>query len=340
MVRRRLVLAVAATAAIILSAPYVQQLFNVLSASWPAQFRTIAISATVVPAGFAFLYAMGRIRDRYLIRYGLLALAVLAGSGYAFANALSPTESFHFVEYGVVGLLFYRTFRPADDLSMLVLPLIAGTIAGTLDEWCQWFIPVRAGEARDIVLNSVASACGMLVALGVDPPDRLEMPLRPGSRQRLVAWTSAGLMVFAAFFLTVHVGYDVSDPEVGSFRSRFSAEALTRASLERAERWRGRPPIVQPALRREDQYLTEGLWHVRRRNDAWEAGDVATAWRENRILEKFYAPVLDTRTDADETRHRWPNEQRVDAGKRVGERVEPLDSDAYAYPLYVWPKGF
>ena len=340
MVRRRLGLAVAAAAAIILSAPYVQQVFNVLSTSWPTQFRAIAIGATVVPAALTLPYAVVRIRDRHLVRYGLLALAAIAGSSFALANALSPTESFHFIEYGVLGLLFYRAFRPADDVSMLVLPLVAGTMAGTLDEWFQWFIPVRAGEARDIVLNAVASVCGMLVALGVEPPDHLALRLQPGSGRRIGAWMAAGLAVFVGFFLTVHVGYDVNDPLVGSFRSRYSAEALTRAALERAERWRSRPPVVQPALWREDQYLTEGLWHVRRRNDAWTAGDIVTAWRENLILERFYGPVLDTRIYADDAGHRWPSEQRADAGKRVGDRVEPHASDAYAYPLYVWPKGF
>ena len=198
----------------------------------------------------------------------------------------------------MLGYLFYRVWRSAGDVSLVVLPAVAGTIAGTLDEWFQWFVPVRAGEARDIVLNAVASICGLLFALAVDPPERLAMRLQPGSGMRVARWTTAAVAVFVAFFLTVHVGYDVSDPEVGSFRSRYTAEALLRASRDRASRWRSAPPVVEPRLGREDQYLTEGLWHIRRRNEAWSAGYVVGAWRENRILEKFFDPVLDSLTSA------------------------------------------
>jgi VanZ like protein len=334
---RSLALAVVAAAAIILSAPFAQELFTVLSTTWPQQFRSIAIGATAVPASIAVLAAVARIHNRHLLRYSLLALAGIVGAGYIFADALSVTESFHFVEYGVLGFLFYRVWRSVTDPSLLALPILATTIAGIVDEWFQWLIPIRAGEARDVVLNAVAGVCGVLVALAVDPPDGLRLRLQRGSGPRVTWCSAAAGLVFAAFFLTVHVGYEVSDPEVGSFPSRYSADALQRASQDRAERWRTRPPVLQRRLSREDQYLTEGLWHVARRNGAWAAGDVVTAWRENRILEKFYAPVLDSPTYAGREGHRWPPAQRVDAGERRGSKAGPYASHDYAYPLYVWP---
>jgi hypothetical protein len=340
MVRRQLALAASAAAAIILSAPFVQQAFDVLSTAWPSWFRTIAITATVVPACAALLHAATRIHDRYVTRYGLLALAIGIAAGYVVADALSVTESVHFVEYGVLGLLFYRAWRPLGDVSLLILPLVAGTIAGTFDEWFQWFIPIRAGEARDIVLNAVASLCGVLFAAGIEPPARLAVRLQPGSALRLGAWTGAGLLVFAGFFVAVHVGYDVADPEIGSFRSRYSGDTLARLSLDRSEQWSRRPPVARRWLWREDQYLSEGLWHVGRRNDAWEEGDVATAWWENRILEKYYAPVLDGPTYASAAGHRWSIAQREDAAERAGHQTRPHAGDVYAYPLYVWPAVF
>jgi hypothetical protein len=332
-----LAIAVMLAAAIILSAPYAQDLFSEIGEAWPAQFRVISIGATVVPAGIALLYGVARIRHRYLARYALLALAVMIGAGYVFIGALLVTEIFHFIEYGVLGYLFYRVWRSARDVSLVVLPVVAGTIAGTVDEWFQWFIPVRAGEARDIVLNAVATICGLLFALAVDPPERLALRFQPGSGMRVARWTTAAVAVFVAFFLSVHVGYDVSDPEVGSFRSRYSSNALLRASRDRADRWRGAPPVVRPGLAREDQYLTEGLWHIRRRNEAWSAGDVVGAWRENRILEKFFDPVLDSPTSVGGAAHRWPDDQRIDAGERGGNKATPYSSDEYVYPLFVWP---
>ena len=44
-------------------------------------------------------------------------------------------------------------------------------------------------------------------------------------------------------------------------------------------------------LSREDQYLDEGLWHIRERNRRWEAGDYDVAFLENEILERYFAPV-------------------------------------------------
>ena len=101
-----LAVAVMLAAAIILSAPYAQEVFAAIGAAWPAQFRVIAIGATVVPAGIAVLYGIARIRHRYLARYALLAVAVIIAAGYVFIGALLVTEIFHFVEYGVLGYLF------------------------------------------------------------------------------------------------------------------------------------------------------------------------------------------------------------------------------------------
>jgi hypothetical protein len=80
------------------------------------------------------------------------------------------------------------------------------------------------------------------------------------------------------------------------FWSHYDAAALAALSAERTVQWRADPPTHMRRLSHEDEYLSEGLWHVQERNRAWGAGDPFTAWRENLILERFYAPVLDTPT--------------------------------------------
>ncbi|OFW00657.1 MAG: hypothetical protein A3I61_12450 [Acidobacteria bacterium RIFCSPLOWO2_02_FULL_68_18] len=346
MIRSRFAVAAAVAAAVILSAPFAQELFTRVSARWPGQARTLGIAAGAVPAGAALVGAVWRIRDRRLLRYSVAALGFGVAAAYIRITGLTFTESFHFAEYGVLAWLFYRAWRPApgarggiegrplDGAALVVLPLVAGTIVGSLDEWFQWFIPIRAGEARDVLLNGVASACGVLVAAALDPPSPGGFDER--ARAALIGWSSAALVVFGLFFYTVHVGYDVSDPEIGSFRSRYTAARLERAARERAERWRTDPPLVQRRLWREDQYLTEALWHVRQRNQAWDGGELAAAWRENRILEKFYAPVLATPTYEDARGHRWPTAQHDEAASTGGAASRPYASDAYAYPLYPW----
>ncbi len=339
--RRQAAVALAAAAVIILSAPFAQQAFTEIARRWPAQFRAIIISASAVPAAAVFVVACWRIRDRRLLRLSAVALGFAGGLCLILAAGLTFSESFHFIEYGALAALFYPVWRSSggdvrdDDWSVLALPVLAAAIAGTFDEWFQWFIPIRAGEARDVLLNVAAAGCGLLVAVGIAMPPRVRLRLDGRSRRHVGAYGAAAVAVFAGFFQTVHVGHDVRDPEIGSFRSRFTAAELADAANERRERWRTKPPVVQRRLGREDHYLTEALWHVQRRNQAWESADAAAAWRENRILEKFYAPVLDTPTYAGAGGHRWPAAQRAEAAARGA--APPSASATYAYPLYVWP---
>ena len=335
----RFAVALAAAAAIILSAPFVQQAFTAVGTAWAPQSRAIGVAATALPVGIAVLIAVVRIRDRRPARYLAIASSLAFGTSYILINALSFGESFHFVEYGLLAWLFYRALRQSDDGSVILWPLLAGVLVGILDEWFQWFIPIRVGEAQDIVLDAVAGVCGLLFAIGVEPPERLTVALRRESLGRVCFSSAATVVLFALFFLTVHVGHDVHDAEIGVFRSRYTAAQLAVVARDRAGRWRSRPPLVQRRLSCEDQYLTEGLWHVQRRNQAWSAGDVADAWRENRILEKFYAPILDAPTSSGTSGHRWSAEQSADATSRPGVDRAPSVSDAYRYPLYVWTWG-
>jgi hypothetical protein len=249
-------------------------------------------------------------------------------------------EAFHFVEYGLLAYLFYRVWQTSDDGSALVLPFLAGIVVGSLDEWFQWFIPIRAGEARDIGIDCLATIAGLLFATATVPPSIQLLTVRLEDRKRLRLWLAGAGLAFAGFFAVVHMGFEIADPDVGTFRSHFSPTGLERAARDRLARWSAQPPLIQSRLSREDQYLSEGLWRVRRRNDAWNMGDLDTAWHENRILEKFYQPVLDAPTYAGASGQRWSVVQREDAQARATEPDSRYTTAEYAYPLYVWPHLF
>jgi hypothetical protein len=212
-------------------------------------------------------------------------------------------------------------------------------VVGTADEWFQWFVPERVGEWRDIVLNVTAIGAGLLFSLGVERPAEFTRTWQPGSRRRLAIAALAAFIAIAAFIGTVHLGTIVTDERVGRFRSRYDAPELAALAADRAARWKvDPPPATLRRFAREDQYLSEGLWHVRARNAAWET-DVGRAWLENRILEAYFDPVLDVRTGVQPV-NRWPAAQRLDAETRAA-RLDsvPFDSRAEPLPIYAWPGG-
>jgi hypothetical protein len=76
---------------------------------------------------------------------------------------------------------------------------------------------------------------------------------------------------------------------------------------------------------------------VQERNRAWGAGDVFTAWRENLILERYFAPALDAPSFAAPLPPRWPSEQRDETATRIAGDPGIYVSRAAPYPIVTWP---
>jgi len=344
----RLLLAIVVASGVVLSAPFIRDIRNFIKTNYPGQYVKVVAAAIAIIIGGAVVVALVRIRDRRGFRYALIAAALALGTSYAMWNAqglaeIDTVERFHFVEYGLVSLLFYRAFRPAADLSLIVLPILAGLIVGTFEEWLQWFIPGRVGDMRDVFLNLAAIVCGLLFSIGVDPAERLSWSLRRSSRRRVAAVGAVAVMVFAAFLHTVHLGGEINDPEVGRFRSRYDSASLLALARDRGDRWRTAPPLkTPPSLSREDQYLSEGLLHVTERNNRWRVADYTASWFENRIIEKYYGPLL---TIWNGELH-WPDGQRNDGEQRyraagsppASSYVSTADVAEGKHFIRLWPK--
>lgn len=343
-VRRRVALAVVLSAAFVLSAPFVGVVRGEIRRAFPGQFSLIINGIVAGALLAAVVFGLSRIRDRRLARYGAMAVAFAAGGAYASATGspdpgVRAVEHFHFVQFGLITLLFYRAWRERADWSAIAMPVTAAFIVGTAEEAFQWFIPARVGELRDVWLNGVAIGCGLLFAAGLELPTPFTFGWRPGSRRQAGRLLATGVVALAAFVHVVHLGREIRDPEIGVFDTRFSSEDLRALGALRAEQWALAPPLIRPdRLSREDQYMTEGLQHVQARNAAWEGGDVKTAWRENLILERYFQPVLDTPSYVSPTGHRWDPGHRADAEARARNTAgQPFASAAYPYPLYYWP---
>src|SRR5687768_7074869 len=166
----RLLVALVASLAIVLGAPFVGELRAALQRTLPDQYRTIIAGIVVAAVIAAVAAALHRIRERRALRYGLLAAAVAGAAVYAAGmrtgNAdVDVVELFHFVEYGGVTFLFYRVWHGRQDASALVLPVLGGVMVGTLDEFLQWYVPLRVGELHDVFLNVAAIACGLVFSV-------------------------------------------------------------------------------------------------------------------------------------------------------------------------------
>jgi VanZ family protein len=286
---------------ILASAPFMGVLRDRLLEASPRAFAPLLGGAFALAALAAFLAAAARIRAHRLLRFAALAAALLlmaaqiAGCRTTQAE-VDAVERIHLLEYGLLALLFYRAFFPLRDIPMLLLPVLAATLVGTIDEWVQWLVPVRTADVRDVGMNASAAGIGLLAALAVQPPGRIGWPGRPAS-WRLCAWLAAGtLMAFAGFYDAAHLGHEIRHPQAGRFRSYFDEPGLRAAARQRAEAWRRAPPTALHPLALEDYFLTEGGWHIAQRNAALQQDDFRGAWQENRILEEFYAPVLELRS--------------------------------------------
>ena len=234
-------------AAVIFLSPWIGEARSWLRRAIPDQFVLTLNIALGVIAIAALAIAIARIRDRRAMRYAALAAAAGLAAFVALdtasaSGAQNAVERFHFVEYGLVTALFYRAWRARGDLSIVCLPLIAGLIVGTLDEAWQWFVPERVGEWRDIFINFGAIGTGLLLSLAIAPPATFTVGFAPGSWRRVCLLAAVAVLALAAFMQTVHFGYVVRDDEVGTFRSRYTAEELLAQAASRASAWRVTPP--------------------------------------------------------------------------------------------------
>jgi hypothetical protein len=341
----RFVPAIAVSAVLVVSAPFIGYVRSWIRTTFPGHFVRIIGGMIAVLAAVAVVSAVLRIRQHRAPRYAALVAALVCAAWYSVAEAsgipdVDVVQRFHFVEYGLITFLFYRAWRPLEDPAIVVLPLLAGLLVGAADEWLQWFIPNRIGEIADVLLNGVAIGCGLVFSLGADPPGTFHARLQPGSRSRIGRLGAATIVALAAFFHVVHLGYDIRDDEVGMFKSRYSRGGLESLSVARQNEWRTHPPpLVLQRVSREDQYMTEGVTHVQERNERLAADDARSAWLENRILEKYYAPVLDTPSYVSRTGHRWSPAQRADVESRASGSRASYTSEANPYPIYAWPRG-
>ena len=92
-------------------------------------------------------------------------VAIIAAYGYLLvAFSRFPAGRLHLLEYGLVGVLLFRAL--ALDLSRnraYLASFCLTVVVGAADETIQWMLPQRYFELKDIQLNAVSGALGLLL---------------------------------------------------------------------------------------------------------------------------------------------------------------------------------
>lgn len=339
---RRFLPAALLVAVILATAPFLGVLRDRFFDAFPrAAFRLFAALLATL-ALLALAYAVARIRRHRLARYGALIVALglvaLQTLGSGERAEVNLVEKIHVFEYGLLAFLLYRAYlrEPSGaDLSLIALPLLWVAVAGSLDETVQFFAATRTGYLGDVVLNLLSGVCGLLFALAVEPPAGFAWRL--GRRRRTSDVAALALLVFGLFYANAHLGHRIEDPEIGSFRSWSSREALLREQALRRARWAENPPRALSPWQREDLYLTEAGWQTSHRDRSYRLGRWALALQANRILEKYYAPYLDLDGFRGRPPRRYPPERVRELERRAG-TIDPAGYASYVLRrrVHVW----
>lgn len=298
---RRLAAPLLLSVAVVAVAPFLRLLRDQLLEHFPRAFAPLMTAGFAITLLVAAVVAWRRIRSHRLLRFGGCLLAgVLIGLqvlGFARGSAeVSAVERIHILEYGLLALLFYWALRPSAGAMALLLAGVAAAAVGVVDETVQWLVATRVGELRDVLLNWAATATGLVAAVSLAPPASRAGP-DPARTSRATGVLLAGWVLLCAFsFDLTQLGHRIEDREEGVvFLSWVDEERLRELAADRARRWATEPPGPLSPLALEDYFLTAGTAHVQARNRAMTRGRVMHAWNEQRILERWYAPVLEQR---------------------------------------------
>jgi len=113
-----------------------------------------------------WLGVLGLLRSRSRQIWRFVAMIAIAGVYALVARRVgTPEEQLHFIQYGLVGVLFARAVRPTvrHEGAAYALAFVLACLAGWLDEVLQGHLPTRHYDVHDIALNAVSAFLGLTV---------------------------------------------------------------------------------------------------------------------------------------------------------------------------------
>lgn len=139
-----------------LTLPVMRDILNYFRDLLGKQQLGLAFNTALAVAALAILLlTLARHKGRTLLSVATaLALIGLIASQLNIAE-----ERFHFLQYGLLGMLVFATARDYSIRTMAPLLLFVVAV-GIGDETIQWLLPNRVGDLRDVAMNTAAGVLG------------------------------------------------------------------------------------------------------------------------------------------------------------------------------------
>jgi hypothetical protein len=182
-------------------------------------------------------------------------------------------------------------------LGAYIISALLVSLIGVVDEFVQGNLSNRVGELRDVKINILSGLLALSwYRICLKPP---EFPLRAKRTLLMVLPIIGGIIVMIGIFNS-HIsgfGYYISDSEIGDFYSRRSMAELAQSSDHSKFRSEILPrmksePYAQLLHNLEERFHSEIFVHIFRRDKHLKDGDDIVAYRENQILEKYFAGYI------------------------------------------------
>ena len=135
--------------------------------------------ATVFLACFLIVLSIMHFRTRNWKRFAFL-FALAALYGWLTTLVKRPEEQIHFIQYGLVGVLFARALQDHLGRSTKTdaIAFSIAMLAGWVDELIQGQLPNRHYDVRDLYLNAVSAFLGLVVYRTIPPRNQEKLTWR------------------------------------------------------------------------------------------------------------------------------------------------------------------
>ena len=144
--------------------PLMPQVWGTLDQYTQGANRYLGVLAVVAAGGVVAARIWRRVRGRHWGPYAALGLIGLAYVYLLVALTTFPAERLHLVEYGFVGYVLFNALRlDLGERRAYIGSLVLTALVGFGDESIQWILPQRFFELKDVQLNVVSGALGLLL---------------------------------------------------------------------------------------------------------------------------------------------------------------------------------